>query len=136
LGIAIDGAHRPDYQLLEETIESIPVARPEPTAAAPQHLLLDNGYAYDEVHGVALEQDYTLHIRPRGEEAQAKAAGKRARRWVVERTHSWCNRFRRLLIRWEKYADDHLALLHFAAALITLQTTNRLAAQTSNHQVG
>ena len=25
-----------------------------------------------------------------------------ARHWIVERTHSWKNRFRRLLIRWEK----------------------------------
>ena len=31
----------------------------------------------------------------------------RARRWVVERTHSWMNRFRRLLIRWEKKEDNY-----------------------------
>ncbi len=45
----------------------------------------------------------TAHIRSRGEEAKeiAREAGKRARRWVVERSHSWLNRFRRLLIRWE-----------------------------------
>ena len=123
----IDGANRPDYQLLEATIASIPIPRPAPTPDAPQHLLLDNGYAYDEVHGVAFEQDYTLHIRPRGEEAKAKVAGQRARRWVVERSHSWFNRFRKLLIRWEQYPENHLALLHFAAALITTQATNRLA---------
>jgi len=124
--MVIDGANRPDYQLLEATIASIPVPRPEPTPETPQHLLLDNGYAYDEVHAVAFEQDYTLHIRPRGEEAQAKADGKRPRRWVVERSHSWFNRFRKLLIRWEQYPENHLALLHFAAALITVSITNRL----------
>jgi transposase len=37
----------------------------------------------------------------------------RARRWVVERTHSWMNRFRRLLIRWEKKEDNYIAILHF-----------------------
>ena len=36
----------------------------------------------------------------------------RARRWIVERTHSWMNRFRRLLIRW-------IAILHFVCAWIT-----------------
>ncbi|MFZ0325859.1 MAG: transposase, partial [Nitrososphaeraceae archaeon] len=43
----------------------------------------------------------------------------RARRWVVERTHSWMNRFRRLLIRWEKKVENHIATLHFACAWIT-----------------
>jgi putative transposase len=43
----------------------------------------------------------------------------KARRWVVERTHSWVNRFRRILVRWEKRADTYLAMLHFACALIT-----------------
>lgn len=61
----------------------------------------------------------TTHIRTRGEEAKAKEAGQKARRWVVERTHSWLNRYRRLLVRWEKKASDDLALLHFACALIT-----------------
>jgi len=127
LGVVIDGANRPDYQLAEVTIASIPIPRPEPTPDAPQHLLLDNGYAYEEIQAVAFDHEYILHIRPRGEEAKAKADGKRARRWVVERSHSWFNRFRKLLIRWEKYPENHLALLHFAAALITTSTTNRLA---------
>jgi putative transposase len=35
---------------------------------------------------------------------------------TVERTHSWMNRFRRLLIRWEKKADNYLAFVHFACA--------------------
>ena len=47
-----------------------------------------------------------------------------ARRWVVERTHCWLNRFRRLLIRWEKRADTYLAMLHLACGLITWRATN------------
>ena len=43
----------------------------------------------------------------------------RARRWVVERTHSWMNRFRRLLIRCEKKEDNYIAILHFACTWIT-----------------
>ena len=64
---------------------------------------------------------FTAHIRGRGEEAQAikREAGFRARRWVVERTHSWLNRYRALLIRWSKKPENHLALLHLACALIT-----------------
>src|SRR5262249_41958657 len=60
---------------------------------------------------------FTAHIRSRREEAKAikNRAGFRARRWVVERSHSWMNRFRRILVRWEKRADTistHLAMTH------------------------
>jgi transposase len=41
------------------------------------------------------------------------------RRWVVERTNSWMNRFRRLLIRWEKRIENYVAMLHLACAWIT-----------------
>lgn len=69
---------------------------------------------------------FTAHILGRGEEAHAikRKAGFRARRWVVERTHSWLNRFRRILTRWEKRADTYLAMLHLACALITWHTTD------------
>jgi len=47
---------------------------------------------------------YTVNIKTKGEEATEKKEipNYRARGWVVERTHSWMNHFRRLLIRWEK----------------------------------
>ena len=69
---------------------------------------------------------FTAHIIGRGDEAQAlkREAGYRARRWVVERTHSWLNRFRRILTRWEKPADTNLAMLHLACRLITWRATN------------
>lgn len=69
---------------------------------------------------------FTAHIRVRGEEkkALAREAGLRAHRWVVERTHSWLNRFRRILTRWEKRGDTYLAMLHLACALITWRATD------------
>jgi putative transposase len=120
LGLAVAGANRNDPKLMPATIEAIPVARPAPTPDEPQGLCLDKGYDYDEPRALAEEFGFTLHLRPRGEEAQAKRhAGARARRWVVERTHSWLNRFRRILVRWEKKPGNYLALLHFALALIS-----------------
>lgn len=99
------------------------VNRPEPTEEHPQNLCLDKGYDYQEVRDTLLEFGFTAHIRSRGEEAKeiAREAGQRARRWVVERTHSWLNRFRRILIRWEKKAENYLAFLYFACALIALR---------------
>src|SRR5215213_5762153 len=120
LGLAIAGANRNDHKLMRETLETIAVERPTATPEAPQGLCLDKGYDYDEVRDLAVEFGFTLHLRTRGEEIAAKReAGSKARRWVVERTHSWLNRFRRILVRWEKRADTYLAMLHFALALIT-----------------
>jgi putative transposase len=124
LGIADEGANRVDFKLSRQTLESIPIERPEPSAEQPQNLCLDKGYDYDEVRELLDEFGFTAHIRSRGEEAKAIAnqAGFRARRWVVERTHSWLNRCRALLIRWSKKPENHLAFLHLACALITWKT--------------
>lgn len=91
-------------KLVRETLETLQVKRPEPTPGQLQGLCLDKGYDFDEVREIAQEFGFTAHIRTRGEEAQAikREAGFKARRWVVERTHSWMDRFRRILIRWEK----------------------------------
>jgi putative transposase len=122
VGLAVAGANRNDMKLTRATLESIPAdaARPEPTAGSPQGLCLDKGYDYDEVRALVEEFGFTAHIRCRGEEAQElkREAGFRARRWVVERTHSWMNRFRGVLIRWSKKAENYMALLHMSFAFI------------------
>lgn len=107
--------------MLRETIENIPVDRPLPTQRTPQGLCLDKGYDYAVVRDLARAFLFTAHIRCRGEEAKAinKATGFIARRWVVERSHSWMNRFRRILVRWEKRADTYVAMLHLACSIIT-----------------
>jgi putative transposase len=121
IGLAVDGAHRNDFKMARETIENIAVERPDATADAPQGLCLDKGYDYNEVRALLEEFGFTAHIRARGEEAQAlkHEVGFKARRWVVERTHSWMNRFRRVLIRWDKKACNYLGFLHLVCAYIT-----------------
>lgn len=96
------------------------IPRPDATCAEPQGICLDKGYDYPEVYELVGEYGLTPHIRSRGAEQQKlqQEAGFRARRWVVERTHSWLNRFRALLIRWSKKPANHRALLHFACGLI------------------
>lgn len=123
VGLAVDGANRHDMKLVRATVENIVVARPEPTEDEPQGMCLDKGYDYEEVRAILTEFGFTAHIRSRSEEAQqlAAEAGKRARRWVVERSHSWMNRFRRILVRWEKKPEHYLAFLHFACALIAFR---------------
>lgn len=115
-------------KLVPATLESIVVERPEPTDEQPQGMCLDKGYNYAEVREILQEFGFTAHIRARGEEAKAIAceAGYNARRWVVERTHSWMNRFRRIVVRWEKKPEHYLAFLHFACALIAFRASGLL----------
>ena len=123
VGLAIDGANRHDMKLVRTTLESLVVERPESAAEHPQGMCMDKAYDYDEVRAILEEFGFTAHIRSRGEEVKelAREAGKKARRWVVERSHSWMNRFRRILVRWDKKPENYLAFLHFACALIAFR---------------
>ena len=128
IGLAVDGANRHDMKLVRATVDSLPVPRPAPSPDQPQGMCLDKGYDYGEVRRILDEFGFTAHIRSRGEEAQAikKEAGFKARRWVVERAHSWLNRFRRILVRWDKSPANYIAFLHFACALIALRAAGLL----------
>ncbi len=97
LAVVIEGANRHDMKLLCATLDGLVIARPEPSEEQPQHVCLDAGYDYPICLQVVQEHHYLPHIRARG-------------------THSWINRSRRLLVRWEKKAENYLAFLHLACA--------------------
>ena len=118
LSVVLSGANTHDIKLLEETLDKIVISRPAVCDLHPQNLCLDAGYI-GSAQSVKVRQ-YTAHIRPRGEERKEieRNPDFKARRWVVEVTHSFFNRFRKLLVRFEKKAQNYLALIHFACAII------------------
>lgn len=117
IGIAIAPANRNDHKVLKPTLESRPVLPPKGTR---QNMCLDKGYDYEEAREVLDAYDFVAHIRSRGEEKieMERNRKRKARRWVVERVHSWMNRFRRLLIRWEKKLENYLAIAEFVCGFI------------------
>ena len=115
IGLAITAANTPDKTALAELLDSRVI---RPPAHTEQHLCLDKGYDYADAEEAVRRRRFLSHIRRRGEERRHCRRSERARRWVVERTHSWFNRFRKLLIRWEKKPQNYLALVQFAAVLI------------------
>lgn len=125
LAVIVDGANRHDMKLAAGTLADVVLPSAPDPSEVEQHLCLDRGYDYPEIRHLCECWGYTLHLHTRGEERRAKQdiPGYRARRWVVGRTHSWFNRFRRLLIRWEKKVENYLAMLHFACAWITFRTS-------------
>ena len=54
IGLAVDGANRHDMKLVRPTLETIIVARPQPTEDEPQGMCLDKGYDYDEVRDLLI----------------------------------------------------------------------------------
>jgi putative transposase len=123
LGVVVSAANRTDMKRAAATLGSIVVVRPDPTRQHPQHLARDKGFDYPETDRAAEARGYTVHTaRKRRPGASAEPppeqGGAPERRWVIERTNSWHNRFRKLRIRYEKQVANYLGLLQFACALI------------------
>jgi transposase len=123
LSLIVTGAQRHDVTQLGSVLDAIMVKRPAPPVRRSKHLCADAGYTGAEPLKVIEDHDYIPHVQGRGQEAQEKRRdpNKRARRWVVEVAHSWFNRFRKLLVRYEKLDRSFLGLNHLAAAIIAFR---------------
>ncbi len=93
--------------------------------------VLDKAYNSEQEEQELIKRGYMLHISPkrkRGEkeEQEAKITVQHcsnrkkhsAKRWVVERTNSWHNRFRKLLTRYEKKSENYLGLVQLSCCMI------------------
>lgn len=119
LSIVVTGANRHDVKQLEAVLDSIVVKRPE----GEQHLCADKAYRGEPALKAITKREYIPHIKQRNEEIQEKKENPdyKARRWVVEVSHSWFNRFRKVLVRFEKLTERYEALLYMAAAIIAFR---------------
>ena len=119
LALAVDGANINDMILVPDTLDAIVPFRPIPTPENEQNLCMDKGYDYAKTACQVRQHGFIPHIRHCGEDALAyQTPGKPARRWVIERSNSWMNRFRRVLIRWEKKVANYVAMIEFAFSII------------------
>lgn len=119
IGLEVTGANRHDSRAAGATLESMPIKRPAADTAGGQHLTADKGYDYPAVRRTLKRRGLVAHIPQRdGQPPQQRGQRRhKAKRWVVERTHGWVNRYRRLLVRWEKKEANYVALVHFAFAI-------------------
>jgi len=123
LSIVVSGAQVHDVKLLEPTLDQIVIDRPPVEDPPKEHLCADRAYAGEPAKKAIVKRHYVPHVRSRGEEIVRKNRNprSRARRWVVERTHSWMNRYRKLLVRFEKTALSFEGLLELACAFIVFR---------------
>lgn len=124
LAVVLSEANRHDMKKLAALLDAVPLAMPAPRPGAARNLCLDRGYDYAACREAATSRGYTPHIPPTATDAQPLPPPGHPdrhppRRWVVEVAHSWFNRFRRLLIRWDKQSANYLGFIHLAACLIS-----------------
>lgn len=121
VGAVLSGANEHDVTMYQNCLASCVVRRPS-SKKVKQHICLDKAYDSVDVRKY-LSQNFLVHIPERNnrkkENKTRRIQGrKKARRWVVERTGSWHNKFRRLRIRYEQRAENYLAFVMFASAII------------------
>ena len=123
MSLIVTGANRHDVSQLDAVLSAIMVKREVPPERRSKHLCLDAGYAGRSALQIIERHGYIPHVvsRKREDDAKRRHPGKKARRWVVEVCHSWFNRFRKLLVRYEKLERSFMALNHLAAAIIAFR---------------
>jgi IS5 family transposase len=120
LSIILSATNVHDSKALEEVVDALPPLRqPHHRRGRPRQrpnkLHADKGYDYPRCRRVLRSRGIIPRIARRGIESHERLG---RYRWVVERTLSWLNRFRRLKVRYERRADIHQALLTLGCALI------------------
>lgn len=112
--------------MLEEVLDSVPyvrngrVGRPR---RRPYKVHADKGYDFKRCRQAIRRRNGVPRIARRGVESSERLG---RHRWVVERTLSWLNRFRRLKVRYERRDDIHLAFLKLGCAIVSFNQCQRL----------
>jgi IS5 family transposase len=121
--VTLSAANVHDSRMCLETVDAIaPVkGRRGRPRKRPEKLHADKAYDSRALREGLRKRGITPQIARRGVESSERLG---RYRWVVERTISWLNRFRRLRIRYERRADIHLAFLNIGCALICWKCLN------------
>ncbi|MGI5165690.1 IS5 family transposase [Spirillospora sp. CA-253888] len=117
LSVGIWAANTHDKLALQPLVRGIaPIrSRRGPRRGRPGKLYADKDYDYLDLRRWLRGRGIAPRIACRGIESSERLG---RHRWVVERTVSWFNGFRRLHRRYERKAEHFLAFVGIAAALI------------------
>ena len=136
LSVVISSASTHDIKLVTSVVDNTVIKRPPSSHKTKktgrrrklQHLCLDKAYNSQPQEQELIKRGYVLHIPPKRkrDEKEMKIITQHclnrkkysAKRWVVERTNSWHNRFRKLLTRYEKKSENYLGLVQFSCCMI------------------
>ena len=126
LGIHVEKASPAEVTLLEPTLRDGRSGSPRAKRRRPKRLLADRGYDSNAARALLVKRDSAPIIPARRNHRRATHQDGRKlrryrRRWLIERTNSWLQSFRRLVVRYERSASVFTALVHLSCALIALK---------------
>ena len=91
----------------------------------PVRLIGDNAYESDRLDAELARRGVELiapHRRTRKQRTQdSRPLRGHRRRWKVERLFAWLQNLRRTVVRYERFAENFLGMLHLACCLILLR---------------
>ena len=124
LAVRITAANVHDSRLFDELIDAVPPVRQGRgrPCRRPAKLHADKAYDLPRCRHALRKRRIGDRIARRGIESSERLG---RHRWVVERTLAWLARFRRLVVRYERRADIHLALTTLGCALVCLNQIRR-----------
>ena len=121
VAIDIQSASPHEIKLVEAAIKSRFIKR------APKRMIGDKAYDSDPVDQRLLKEHGTELIAPhkanrkRPKTQDGRVLRRYKRRWKVERFFAWLHNFRRLVVRYEYYAENFLGMLQLACVIILLR---------------
>jgi len=129
LGILVETASPAEVKLLARTLDSVKVKRRHGERRRPdkpERLIADRGYDSNPARALLVKREIEPIIPKRKNNRVATHQDGRKlrrykRRWIIERTNSWLQNFRRLVARYERKVKNFEALVHLACALVTLK---------------
>jgi transposase len=120
LALRAESASPAEVKLVEATLQERLVAD------VPERLIGDKAYDSDALDRTLMEEYGTEMIAPhragrRQPTQDGRALRRYARRWKIERLFAWLFNFRRLVVRYEYYAENFQGFLHLGAIVILLR---------------
>ena len=119
VAVCVESATPHEVKLATSTIVQMIV--PE----APQNLIGDNVYDSDKLdielrrYGIELIAPHRSNRRNKTQDLRRMRRYRR--RWKIERLFAWLQNFRRLVVRYERYAENFLGMLYLGCCLILLR---------------
>ena len=136
ISVVISSANTPDIKLVTDVVDNRVIKRPSNKTKKTgrrgrklQHLCLDKAYNSEQEEQELIKRGYVLHIPPKRKRCvkdeikvttlyRSNREKYSAKRWVIERTNSWHNRFRKLFTRYEKKVENYLGLIQLSCYMI------------------
>lgn len=119
VAVCIESASPNEVTLVDSTLVQMVV--PD----APQNLIGDAAYDSDKLDAELKPYGIEMIAPHRGNRKNKTQDGRRLRRlrrrWKVERLFAWLQNFRRLVVRYERHADNFLGMVHLRCCLILLR---------------